>query len=358
MKNVFLTLALVTVTIGAWGHNSVVATYIDSVAKKNNFNGTILIEQGSKTVYKKSFGFANLPFKVPSTVDTRYKIASITKAFTAVLILQLYEEGKISLDRTISAYLPEYKGDGGKIVTIKELLNMTSGMHNMDDGLSLESAVKNGMPQYQKPYTTSEMLAKFCSDTLVAKPGTVFDYNNADYIILGKIIEKISGKTFGESLREKILAPLQMNNTGLLSQQDIIGKLADTYFYRDDIKKLVNDFPVYIDNWYAAGAMYSTVDDILKFSDALFNGILLKQKTLNEMFTPGLGEYGYGVWVYKDYEIHHKMYTIVKRPGLIMGAQGMLFHILGNGTTIIILCNTNTVNLDNFTADIANRIIE
>jgi len=116
-----------------------------------------------------------------------------------------------------------------------------------------------------------QMLIKFCSDTIVTKPGTVFDYNNADYIILGKIIEKLSVKTFEENLRDNILTPLEMNNTGLLSQQDIVEKLADTYFYRDDIKKLVNDFPVYIDNWYAAGAMYSTVGDILKFSDSMFN---------------------------------------------------------------------------------------
>lgn len=356
MKKVFLIFTLAALSVSVWGQNSTVAAYVDSIAKNSNLNGTILIEQHSKTIYKESFGFANMPFRIPSTVDTRYKIASITKAFTAVLILQLYEAGKIDLDRTINTYLPNYKGQGGNQVTIKELLNMTSGIRNMDTGLTLQSVLKNGMPQYQMPHTADEMLTKFCSDTLVTKPGTVFDYNNADYIILGKIVEQISGKTFGENLKEKILIPLQLNNTGLLSQQDIVVNLADTYFYRDDIKKLVNDFPVYIDNWYAAGAMYSTVDDILRFSDALFSGKLLGEETLDEMFTSGLGEYGFGVWVYKDYEIHHKIYTIVKRPGSIMGAQAMLFHILENGTTIIVLCNTNTVNLDNFVADIANRL--
>lgn len=358
MKKIFSVFILGILTISSWGQNSDFTVYMDSFAKKNDFNGTIVIEKKSKTVYKKSFGYANFPFKVESSIDNRYKIASITKAFTSVLILQLYEQGKIDLDKTINAYLPEYKGEGGDKVTVKELLNMTSGIRNMDGGLSLESVLKNGMPQYQQPHTSDEMLTQFCNGTIVSQPGTEFDYNNADYIILGKIIEKLSGKSFSENLGDKLLTPLKLDNTGLLSQQDIIEKLADTYFYRDDINKLTNDFPVYINNWYAAGAMYSTVDDILKFSEALFGYKLLKKKTLDEMLTPGLGEYGYGVWIYKDYDIKHKMYTVVKRPGSIMGAQAMLLHILENGTTVIILCNTNTVSLDDLAANIIDRITE
>lgn len=356
MRKLFALLPFLTLTLSVLGQNVEFNKFIESFATKNNFNGTILIEQNAKKIYEKSFGFSNFPFKVRSTVDTKYKIASITKAFTAVLTLQLVEEGRIDLNKTIKTYLPQYNGQGGNTVTIKELLNMTTGMRNMDDGLTLESALKNGIPQYQKPYTSDEMLTIFCSDTLVTSPGTVFDYNNADYIILGKIIEKLSGKTFDENLKEKILIPLQMFNTGLLSQHDIVEKLADTYFYFDDTKKLVNDFPVYIDNWYAAGAMYSTVGDVLKFSQAMFSHRLLKETTLNEMLTPGLGEYGYGLWIYKDYNIHGKMFTIVKRPGSIMGAQAMLLHILENGTTVIILCNANTVNLDDLGADIIEKI--
>jgi CubicO group peptidase (beta-lactamase class C family) len=245
----------------------------------------------------------------------------------------------------------------GDKVRIKELLNMTSGMRNMEDGTTFETVLKSGIPQFQLPHTSDEMLTKYCSDTIVNKPGSKFDYNNADYIILGKVIEKVTGRTYEENLNEKILHPLKMSNTGMVSQEKIINKLADTYFYRDDIKMLANDLPVYLSNWYAAGAMYSTVDDIAKFSDALFTRKLLKQETLNQMFTSGLGEYGFGVWVYKDYEINHKMFTIIKRPGSIMGAQAMLFHILEDGSTIIILSNTGTVSLDDFAADIAKQII-
>jgi len=334
-----------------------VSLFIESFVKENHFNGTILIEQKGRTIYNKSFGFANMAFKVPNTADIKYKVASITKAFTGVMILQLYEQGKIDLNKPFNTYLQGHEVQAGSKVTVKQLLNMTSGMHNMDAGTDLEKVLKKGIPQYQRPYTSDELYVKFCSDSLEREPGTTFDYNNADFIILGKIIETISGKTFEQNLKEKLLAPLQMHNTGLLTQHAIIEKLADTYFYRDDLKMLANDLPVYWSNWWAAGSMYSTVEDILKFSRALFGGKLLKRETLNKMFTSGLGEYGYGVWVYKDYEINGKMFTIVKRPGLIMGAQAMLFHILEANSTIIILSNTGTVSLDEFVANIAEKIM-
>lgn len=358
MKKLFFAIVLLVQTNCVFSQSGKAARFIDSFVSKNNFNGTIQIKQKGKLTYNKSFGFANFPFKVPNTTDTKYRVASITKAFTAVLILQLYEQGKMDLDQTIRAYLPDYKGPAGNLVTVKQLLNMTSGIKNMDDGLTLESALRQGMPQYQIPYTSDQMLSKFCNDSLVAKPGTVFDYNNADFIILGKMIERVTGKTYEDNLREKIWQPLQMHHSGLMAQDKVIDQLADTYFYREDLKRLSGDLPVYWGNWYASGAMYSTPADIMAFSDALFSGKLLRQTTLDQMFTSGLGEYGYGVWVYKDYKINNTMYTIVKRPGSIMGAQAMLFHVLEDGSTVLILSNTGTVSLDDLAAKIADRIID
>ncbi|WP_212004991.1 serine hydrolase [Chitinophaga sp. HK235] len=358
MKKIVYLIAFFVVTGSVFGQSSKVDLFIDSFVMKNNFNGTILLAKENKAWYKKSFGMANFQLNVPNTTDTRYKVASITKAFTAVLILQLYEQGKIDLNKPINTYLPEYKGDAANKVTVAQLLNMTSGIHNIDDGITLESALKNGMPQYQVPHTADEMLALFSSGKLVSKPGKEWDYNNADYIILGKMIEHMTGKTFEQHLQANILQPLLMTNTGIAYQQKIIPRLANTYFYRDDIKTMVNDLPVYTENWYAAGAMYSTVDDILKFTNALFEKKLLKQTTLDLMFSSGLGEYGYGVWVYKDYDIHHKHYTIIKRPGSIMGAQAMLFHVLEKQSTIIILSNTGTTSLDEFAAKIAEQVID
>ncbi len=331
---------------------------LDSFAKSDNFNGTILIRKDSRIILRKSYGYANFQFKIPNTPETRYKIASITKAFTAVLILQLADRGLIDPEQPFGAYLPEYQGPAAGQVTVKQLMNMTSGLRNMDDGVTLETVLRTGMPQYQLPHTPDELLSPYSSYPLVDKPGTRFDYNNADFIILGKIVEKRTGKAFEEALKENILEPLKMTSTGMMTQEKIVDKLADTYFYRDDLKMLSNDFPVYWGNWYAAGGMYSTADDVDKFSEALFGGKLISKAAMKMMFTSGPGEYGLGVWVYTDYDIKNRMYTIVKRPGNIMGAQSMLFHILENGSNIIILSNTGTVSLDDLAAKIAEQITD
>lgn len=358
MKSQITLFFLIVFAGNVFGQPSVLVNFIDSFVVKNNFNGTILIQQQSGVIYEKSFGLANFQFKVPNKNETRYKIASITKLFTSVLIMQLWEKGEIDLNKTIKNYLPDYKGEGGDKVTIHQLLNHTSGMANTDTVKSIESALKSGIPLYQKPRSTDELLENYCSDKLVHEPGKVFDYNNGDYIVLGKIIEKIYNKTYEQVVNENILQFLKMKNTGLLYQKDIINDLADTYFFREDLNKLVPDLPVYIENWYAAGSMYSTTNDLLLFSNALFGLQLVKQASLNKMFTSGLDEYGYGVWAYEDYKIKNKVFKIIKRPGRIMGAQSMLFHILEEGSTIIILSNTGTTSLDDFAAEIAKQIIQ
>lgn len=326
-KFLILTIGIIFLTQSVFGQSPVFNKFIDSYVKANNFNGTILIRKNKKIAYQKSFGFANFPFKVPNRIETKYKVASITKAFTSVLILQLVEQGKIDLNKTIKTYLPDYKGEAGDKVTIHQLLNHTSGMKNIDSVPSLEYVVKNGFPLYQMPHTSDEILEKYCSGNLAGEPGKKFDYNNADYIVLGKIIERLYGKTYEQVLNEKLLQPLNMRDSGMIHQPNIVAGLADTYFYRDDSKVLTNDLPFYTENLYAAGGMYSTAGDVLKFSDALFARKLLKKETLDLMFTSGLDEYGYGVWVYNDYDINGKKFKIVKRPGSNMGAQSMLFHV-------------------------------
>lgn len=356
-KIIILTICIIFLTQSVFGQSPILNKFVDSYVKANNFNGTILIRKNKKIAYQKSFGFANFPFRVPNRIETKYKVASITKAFTSVLVLQLVEQGKIDLNKTIKNYLPDYKGEAGDRVTIHQLLNHTSGMKNIDSVPSLEYVVKNGFPLYQMPHTSDRLLEEFCSQKLVGEPGKKFDYNNADYIVLGKIIERIYGKTYEQVLRENLLEPLQMRDSGMIHQPNIVANLADTYFYRDDSKTLTNDLPFYTENLYAAGGMYSNAYNILKFSDALFGGKLLKRETLERMFTSGLDEYGYGVWVYNDYDINGKKYKIIKRPGSNMGAQSMLFHISEAAATIIILTNTGTTSLDVFAAEIAKRAV-
>jgi len=331
-------------------------SFIDAYAKEHGFNGSILIQKGGEVGFARSYGLANIPFKVPNTIQTKYKIASITKVFTSVLVLQLHEQGKIDLNKTIGTYLPDYAGEGAGKVTVHQLLNHTSGLANFDTVKDMETALKSGIPVYQTPYTSDQLLEKFSSGKLVNEPGKVFDYNNADYVVLGKIIERVYGKPYEQVLAERILQPLKMENTGMLHQSDILEGLADTYFYRDDLKALVNDLPVYPENSYAAGGMYSTVNDVLAFSNALFGGRLLEEETLALMFKPGLDDYGYGLWSYET-KVGDRKYRVVKRPGQIMGAQAQLYRFLDDDVTIIILSNTGTTDLDEFVAEIGKRVV-
>lgn len=329
-------------------------TTIREYTKAHDFNGTILIRQKGKKVYRKNFGVADRAFNVPVKDDTKFKVASITKAFTAVLILQLFDEGKLDLNGTIKTYLPDYSGEGADKVRVHHLLNHTSGLPNIDQGLTdYEEIRRQGVDHYQKIYTPEELIQKFCSGKLVHEPGKAFDYNNADYLLLGKIVEAVTGKPYEEALKERILSPLGMRDTGLLRQNDVIPKLSSTYILKEGTTLLENEMPVYIENWYAAGAMYSTADDLARFADALFGGKLLKPETLNRMLTPGLEDYGYGVWMATWKAGDNKKMRVMFRPGGIMGANSMLLHIFDSDTTVILLSNTNRPKLDDFVYQIA-----
>jgi CubicO group peptidase (beta-lactamase class C family) len=333
------------------------AAMIADYAREHDFNGTILVQAGGARLYHGSFGVAERAFGTPADTATRYRVASITKLFTAALVLQLHQEGRLDVDRTIDAYLPDYPGGGADRVTVHQLLNHTSGIAQFDREQSFQEAVENGIERYQKPHTTDALLARCCSGPLVREPGTEFAYNNADYIVLGKIVERVTGKTFGEALDERILRPLGMTNTGLLRYDLIVPRLASTYFYPDDTGRPIDDPPVYAENWYAAGAMYSTTTDLLVFADALFGGdALLGAEARRRLLAPGMDEYGYGLWSY-SFERGGRRYRVAKRPGSIMGANSVLYRLLDQDATIILLANTNRADLDEFAQRIADVLV-
>lgn len=330
----------------ASAQQSDLASVIAAYAGAHGFNGTILVARGGAVLYHESSGLADRTFGIPAAGTTRCRIASITKLFTSTLVLQHVERGEVDLDRVVHTYLPAYKGEGGPRVTVRQLLNHTSGIQNFDTVTSYEQAIRDGIPQYQLPQTSDNLLNRFSSGRLVREPGTAFDYNYADYIILGKIIEAVSGKTFDAVLHERILDPLGMRDTGLLRQQEVVAHLAPTY-WKDKDQPLINDMPVYMQNWYAAGGMYSTTSDLLLFANALYGGGLLKPDTLALMLTPGLDDYGFGLWA-ADVKIKDKPHRVAQRPGSIMGANTTLLRFLDDDVTVVILGNTNQTDIDAF----------
>jgi CubicO group peptidase (beta-lactamase class C family) len=338
------------------------AKFMRDYADAHHFNGSIKVEEDGKPLFNGSFGIADRAFNVPCADNTRYKIASITKAFTAVLVLQLVEAKKIDLDQPIKRYLPSYSGEGADLVKIRMLLNHTSGLPNADAAYnSVAYALANGMPHYQLPATPDQLIAHYYSGKLLNQPGKVFSYNNADYIVLGRIIESVTGKTFERALEEGILAPLGLHDTGLLHQREIVLRLAPTYFSPEKGAPLINDMPVYTENWFAAGGMYSTTGDLMKFANALYGGKLLSATSLDLMLKPGLDGYGFGMWVGNP-TFGGKTYRNVNRPGGIMGANGSLYHFNGVGfrkdVNIVILSNTDLTDMDAFSWDIGKVLLD
>ncbi|HEU4882028.1 MAG TPA: serine hydrolase domain-containing protein [Longimicrobium sp.] len=331
---------------------------IHAYAREHDFSGTILVARSGQALYRGSFGVAERAFGTPADDSTRYRVASITKLFTSVLVLQLHQEGRLDVNATIGTYLPDYPGQGADRVTLHQLLNHTSGLENFDREQSFQEAVENGLERYQKPHTTDALLARCCSGPLAGEPGAAFNYNNADYIVLGKVIERVTGKPYTQVLEERILRPLGLRETGMMRYNTILPRLASTYFYPDDTGKGIPDLPVYWENWYAAGGMYSTAPDLLVFADALFGGDrLLGEDARRRLLAPALDEYGYGLWSY-SFERGGRRYRVAKRPGSIMGSNAVLYRLLDLDATIILLANTNRADLDQFAQRIANVLVQ
>ncbi len=300
--------------------------------KEKKFTGTVLVADKGKLLFQQSYGLANRQDKIAATNHTMYRIASVTKTFTAAIILLLMEEGKIDLNKTIGSYFPEYTGEARNKVTIHHLLTYSSGIENVDQG-------SEAMYALQLPIDS--IIKKYCSGKLVTEPGKQMNYKNAEYIILGKIIEKVTGKNFETALKEKILLPLKMNNSGFLHNKDIVPGLANCYL-TDSTGKFYNDDPYYIENFYASGSMFATAEDLLKFDQALFTHQLLKKETVELMATsyPELWGVAYSFWV-NDQQFGKIKTKVMDRRGSISGANAAWYHFIKENKTIIILSNSN-----------------
>jgi CubicO group peptidase (beta-lactamase class C family) len=322
---------------------------VDSCIKKRNFNGAVLIARNGKIDYLKYTGIANRHYNIPFSDKTRFQIFSVTKTFTAVLIMQLYEEGKINLDSTISAYYPEYKGEAAHKVTIRNLLTYSSGRYlkEMDVKFIPEAYDQNLWP-------VDTFITKYCSEKLIDTPGTKFNYSNGDYIILGRIIEKIYKQPFDVILRKKILTPLKMLNTNYWHHQDIVANLDEGYNNKDGyVDSLIMPTYHYIDNHFSAGAMYSTAQDLLIFDQAIFNHTLLKKSTVDVMLTsyPKLGDVAFGFWVYPK-KIGATNTIFAERQGGGYGNESNWVHLIDKGVTLILLSNTETAELNKMRFDV------
>jgi CubicO group peptidase (beta-lactamase class C family) len=308
--------------------DALMKTYYDF----GQFNGSVLVAEKGRVIYKKGFGMANMEWDIPNAPDTKFRIGSVTKQFTAALILQLVEQGKIKLDGKLSDYLPYYRKDTGEKVTIHQLLNHTSGIPSY-----------TGLPEFfnevsRDPYKPGDFVKKFASGNLEFEPGSKFSYNNSGYFLLGAIIEQITGKSYETVLTEKILGPLGMTNTGYDNHAPIMKKRAAGYDRTPDGYRNA----AYLDMSlpYAAGSMYSTVEDLFKWDQALYGEKIISAESKSKMFTPGLSDYGYGFGI-ADRPIgkSNQKTRFIQHGGGINGFNCLLTRLVDKHQTIIVLDN-------------------
>src|SRR5947207_15030960 len=191
--------------------------------KYGQCTGGVLVAANSRVISKKGLGLANMEWNIPNTPGTKFRLGSITKQFTATLVLQLVDQGKIKLDGKLSDYLPDYRKDTGAKVTIHNLLSHTSGVPSYT---SLPGFFQNVS---RNPFAVNDFIKTYASGDLEFEPGTKFVYSNSGYFLLGAIIEKVTGKPYEQVLRENIFDPVGMKNSGYDHWQTILNKRAIGY---------------------------------------------------------------------------------------------------------------------------------
>ena len=315
--------------------------------KNNQFNGTVLVAEGGKVIYKKGFGFANIEWELPNTPDTRFRIGSITKQFTATLILQLVEQGKIKLDSKLTDYLTDYRKDTGDRVTVHHLLNHTSGIPSYTSRPGFFQEVS------RDPYSVADFVKKHASGDLEFEPGAKFVYNNSGYFLLGAIIEKVTGKPYDQVLKENILDPLGMKDTGYDRHDTIIKKRASGY--QKNPRGIINAPYLDMSLPYAAGSLYSTVEDLYIWDQALYTDKLISAKSKELMYTPALQNYAYG-WIVRKVPMgeNNGTKTVIAHGGGINGFNTVITRLVDDKHLIVLLNNTGGARLDEMDRAIRN----
>lgn len=277
-----------------------ISNSLDDIITSNKYRGTVYVKIGNALEYIGTNGFSDKDKHTKNSTDTCFRIASLTKQFTAVAVMQLVEDGKISLDDTIDKYFPSYKY--GKKITVKNLLTMTSGIKdyiNKDGDTDTEAytesqidfkvSKKNSAKENKK-----EIMDWIFDQKLNFEPDEKYMYSNSAYFLLGDIIEQVSKTSYESYVEKNILKPTGMMNTGFESTDKLAVGYQDIYD---------NAWTLYPGVGYSATGLISNVPDLLKWIDALCTNKLISEETFDEMTTPYKGNYGYGFVVSKDNDI-------------------------------------------------------
>ncbi len=304
---------------------------MSEIYKPNEPGAAIIVQKNRATILRKGYGLADLELGVPVDPDMVFRLGSITKQFTAVSILMLAEHGRLGLQDEIIKFLPDYPTQGRKI-TVEHLLTHTSGIQSYTD-------MPEWLPLWRKDFTLEELIDLFKDKPMQFEPGEHWAYNNSGYILLGAIIEKVSGKTYEEFVDSNVFKPLGMKHSYYGSYERIIPRRIPGYERGKD--GFVNAPYLSMTQPYSAGSLLSSVDDLALWSDAVFTGKLVKKEWLDRAFTPYMlknGEssgYGYG-WFIADFSGHRS----IEHGGGINGFTTYEMIFPEDGIFIAILTNS------------------
>jgi CubicO group peptidase (beta-lactamase class C family) len=332
-KSRFLILNLLFVTLSvsstAFAQSDKIDQYVTAEMAKRKIPGlALVVVKNGEIVKAKGYGLASVELKVPVTPETIFQSGSVGKQFTSTLVMMLAEEGKIGIDDPISKYLPDapeiWKG-----ITVRHLLTHTSGISN-----NLYRQIN-----MRQDYTEDELLKKIASIPLDFQPGERWRYSNPGYILLGIIVGKVTGKFYGDVMREKIFAPLGMTTARVINEEDIIPNRAAGYrLVNGELKNQQWVAPRL--NTTADGSLYMTVLDLAKWDAALYGEKLLKRASLDMMWTPvkltgdKIHPYGFG-WSLGEVRGHR----IVGHGGAWQGFTSYISRYVNDKFTVVALTN-------------------
>ena len=306
--------------------------YLDAAEKVLNFTGTAMVARNGKIIHEQGCGRADFAADRRNLPDTRFAIGSVTKQFTATAILQLQEKGLLSLDDHLSKYFDDFPDDVAEKITIRHLLTHTSGVVNFTN-IPVYGMWKNSRVPIETQISTIASLP------LEFEPGTKFSYSNSGYKILEAIVGKVSGKPWSEYVTENILIPAGMTESGCDLAKVDEKMQALGYMFDEDKRPKRVDLP---DASLAggAGAMFSTVGDLLKWDQALYGDKILKQASKDSMYTPFLANYGYG-WMIDSVGSYQRYW----HDGLIDGFTTMFIRVPSEKLCVAVLANNHQIDV-------------
>lgn len=333
----FLSLIILSTFCIAQDIEQKVDEYIEAHIKNSTFSGSILVAQNGKVLLSKGYGMANIEHDVPNTPETKFRLGSVTKQFTAMAIMQLQEKGLLSVDDRLSKFIPDYPN--GDRIYIHHLLTHTSGIPNITDLPELENIKTLNLP-------VEKTIEVFKHKPLEFRPGEKFQYSNSGYILLGYIIEKVSGKSYEAYLKESIFDPLDMKDSGYDHYRTILRHRASGYFPGKD--GVVNAEYIDMSIPHGGGGLYSTIEDMYRWDRSLYTEKLIKKSSLDKIFTPFKNDYGYGWKIIQQFKR-----KCIRHAGGIEGFAAQISRYPENNACVIVLSNFQHAPVNDISRDLA-----